>query len=125
MIIKNWIFGQVVELPDQEFNRIESNTEEFIDNITWEIWAANTFKKDRDVAWIATVDELQNIEDNLLEIANKFSIAYEYKTWEYDHAITHNDLNRWEMLISLANTYASLINIEYVGTFNVGEVGLI
>lgn len=125
MIIKNWIFGQVVELPDQEFNRIEENIEEIVDKNSWASWPAMTFKKDRDYTWIATASELNNIENNLTVLSDKMHIDFVSRLWAYDDPITYEILNIWENFIELANAFEPVYNYEYVGTFATGEAGLI
>ena len=125
MIIKSWLFNQLVEEPHAEFNRIEANIEEIVNRTYWEAWTYVVYIKNRNITWISTIAELQSIENKIAEIAIKFSIPYTSKTWADNDPITRDTLNNWESVIGLADIYIDKFNLEFTGTFNVGELGLL
>ena len=126
MIIKAWSYGQVVDKPDEELNRIEENTEYIVDGLPWVDWPALSYKYDRIMTDYISADEIDNMENNCKEIAIRYHLPFNHKPFIAGTNVNHLDFNRWEQ------TVAAMVWLvergdqnECCGTFNCGQGGLI
>lgn len=127
MIIKSWIYGQIVEQPDVELNRIEQNTSDTITGLSWVDFSVTTHKTDRVKEDYILATELANIEANCKLIADRYHLPFDGKEFELKSILNHHDFNRWEQTIDAIQWVVDLVGdqLEYCGTFNCGQGGLI
>ena len=124
MEFKTWVYNQVLAEPCAEFNRIESNIEEIISGLWWVEWPVMTHKTDRTIEHLFTDAEINNLEYNADQIIQRYHLPYNIKSWP--SVYTHTDINRWERVArDMKWLYDRGDQLEYCGTFNCGQGGLI
>lgn len=126
MIIKTWTYGQTVEQPDVELNRIEQNTSDTITGLSWVDFPATTHKTDRVKEDYITAAELNNIEQNCKLIAERYHLPFNEKIFAAKSILNHRDFNRWEQSVDI-QWIVDMVGdqLEYCGTFSCGQGGLI
>jgi hypothetical protein len=127
LIIKSWVYGQTVDQPDIELNRIEQNTSDTIAGLSWVDFPVMTHKTDRVKEDYISASELNNIEQNCKLIADKYYLPFAEKVFASKSSLLHSDFNRWEQSIGNVQWIVDLVSnqLEYCGTFNCGQGGLI
>jgi len=120
----------------QDFNRIESNTNEIREKFVKHGYPIPTLtiKTNRISTSIDYLSDMNRIEQNVDMIrANTFTpsgyieyLLWFYKTWYRSSALSFSDLNRIETNLELLNNIADGIeaNMKYPGMYTCGEGGI-